>query len=182
MPLSQTEAAEALRDISQAERRSSAAYGYRLAAPHLILWGVVWFIGYGLTYARVSWTWVWLPLIAIGIAGSFWIGVRSKVGAERRDWRYSATALAVFVFIWAIFMVLPPRTDAQTGAFFPILVSLYYAVIGIWSRGLRILLTGAALVALTLIGFFWLQQYFLLWMAVVGGGGLILGGLWLRNV
>ena len=41
----------------------------------------------------------------------------------------------------------------------------------------------AALIAvLTLIGFFYLPVYFGLWMAVVGGGGLILGGLWLRSV
>jgi hypothetical protein len=43
-------------------------------------------------------------------------------------------------------------------------------------------LAGVVVAALTLIGFFGLPQYFLLWMAVVGGGALILGGFWLRSV
>ena len=38
-----------------------------------------------------------------------------------------------------------------------------------------------AIAVLTLVGFFWLPQLFLLWMAVVGGGALIFAGLWLRT-
>ena len=34
---------------------------------------------------------------------------------------------------------------------------------------------------LTVGGYFWLAPYFMLWMAGVGGGALILGGLWLRT-
>ena len=41
---------------------------------------------------------------------------------------------------------------------------------------------GVALTALTVLGFFWVPQYFALWMAVVGGVGLILGGVWLRTL
>ena len=52
---------------------------------------------------------------------------------------------------------------------------------GIW-RGLRFRYAGIAVGALTLGGWFWLPEYFLLWMAAVGGGSLILVGLWLRKV
>jgi hypothetical protein len=34
---------------------------------------------------------------------------------------------------------------------------------------------------LTIVGFFVLPAIFMLWMAVVGGGALVLGGLWLRR-
>ncbi len=78
--------------------------------------------------------------------------------------------------------MLPPlKTDAQFGAFFPILVGLYYALIGIWTRGVRMIVLSVALGVLTLFGFFHIQHDFELWMAGVGGGGLILGGLWLRS-
>ena len=40
---------------------------------------------------------------------------------------------------------------------------------------------GLGITVLTLIGYFFVGGFaFLLWMAVVNGGGLILGGLWMR--
>jgi hypothetical protein len=40
---------------------------------------------------------------------------------------------------------------------------------------------GLSIGALTLIGYFFSGDVFDLWMAVVNGGGLILGGLWMRR-
>jgi hypothetical protein len=183
MPLSSNEAAETLRDISRTERRSANAYGYGSASPHLILWGLIWAAGYGIIYVRPQWSAAWLPLIVVGSLGSFWIGWRSKpAAASKTDWRYGATFVAVVLFISSLFAVLPPHTDRQAGAFFPILVALFYALIGIWTRGYRMIVLGLAVAALTLFGFFELPAQFALWMAVVGGGGLMLGGVWLRNV
>jgi hypothetical protein len=48
--------------------------------------------------------------------------------------------------------------------------------------GTRYVVSGIAVAALTLAGFFLLKQHFLLWMAAVGGGAMILAGLWLRRV
>jgi len=45
----------------------------------------------------------------------------------------------------------------------------------------RLLVTGIGVYVLTLAGYFLLPQIFQLWMAAVGGGGLIIGGLWLRT-
>jgi hypothetical protein len=182
MPVSPAEAKDALRDISTTAQASSTFYGYRTAAPHLLLWGVIWFIGYGAGYFRPSWPLIWPVLIVAGVTGSFWIGRRTgKTKSSRGDWRYAATSLAVFLFIAAIFSIMPPQSDAQAGAFFPILVALFYSLIGIWRRGARMIVAGALIAALTLGGYFWLPQIFLLWMAVVGGGALILGGFWLRS-
>ena len=183
MPITRDEAAGALNDISQTERRSGEVYGYSKASPHLIIWGAIWIVGYGLSWARPDFVWTWPVLSLIGVVGSFWIGSRGRAESERpSDWRYLGTFIAVFLFIFALFAVMPPQTNAQAGAFFPLLVALMYALVGIWARGLRLLITGVVLAALTLVGFFYLPAYFLLWMAVVGGGGLILGGVWLRSV
>ncbi|MBS0273617.1 MAG: hypothetical protein JSR55_04280 [Proteobacteria bacterium] len=182
MPLTQQEAAQALKDITRTERRSVSLQGYRMTWPHLVLWGVIWFIGYGAMAAHVAWPYLWLVLSLAGSAGSFFFGYRlSRDRAKGMDWRYAATFFAIFLFIAALFAVMPPQTDAQYGAFFPILVSLYYALIGIWTRGLRMLVLGILLAAITIIGFFYLRENFELLMALVGGGGLILGGLWLRS-
>ncbi|HEY2070952.1 MAG TPA: hypothetical protein VGG48_15460 [Rhizomicrobium sp.] len=182
MPLSPDEAAQALNDITKTERRSVSALGYRMAWPHLILWGFVWIIGYGAMAAGVTWPYLWLVLSLSGSAASFWIGyAMSRDNTKRMDWRYTATFVAIFFFVGAILNILQPKTDAQFGAFFPLLVALYYTLIGIWTRGLRMLALGLLLAVFTLICFFDLQQHFEFWMAGVGGGGLILGGIWLRS-
>ncbi len=118
----------------------------------------------------------------LGTIASLWIGRASKPAGVRYDWRYLGTALAVLGFIIALFVIMPPQSSLQISAFFPILVALFYSLIGIWTRGARMLIAGIAVAALTLGGFFLLPQYFLLWMAVVGGGAVILGGFWLRSV
>lgn len=183
MPVSPADAQAALRDISRAEQTSAKVYGYRHFSPHLFLWGIIWAFGYGACYVNPQWGVFWPALALLGTIASFWIGWNTKPAQSTgHDWRYLATALAVFAFIGAIFAVMPPQSDAQIGAFFPILVALFYALIGIWSRGARLLITGIAVAVLTLGGYFFLPQYFTLWMAAVGGGALVLGGAWLRSV
>ena len=66
------------------------------------------------------------------------------------------------------------------GAFVPMLMAAIYMVMGLW-LGWRYSAIGGALAVLTLGGFFLLPVHFLLWMAFVGGGALILTGLWLRS-
>jgi hypothetical protein len=182
MPVSPAEAKDTLRDISATARASSTFYGYRTAAPHLILWGILWFVGYGASYFRPAWSFVWPVVVIVGVIGSFWFGRQSsKTKSSVCAWRYAGTSLAIYLFIAAIFAIMQPRSDAQVGAFFPILVALFYSLIGIWTRGIRMIVAGVVIAALTLGGFFWLPQIFPLWMALVGGGALILGGFWLRS-
>ncbi len=183
-PIQPQEAANALRDIAHAERHSASAFRYQKASPHLFLWGVIWVIGYTVTYLLPKGWLVWVPLLAIGTVGSFWIE-RSITPPEQQasaGWRYVGTLLASFLFVTALFAILPPRSGAQAGSVIPLLLALFYALLGLWKQATRTALLGFALGALTVGGFFWLPQYFSLWMAGVGGGALILGGFWLRRV
>lgn len=41
-------------------------------------------------------------------------------------------------------------------------------------------MAGLSLSVLTLVGYLFLPQHFLLWMALVGGGTLIGSGLWMK--
>jgi hypothetical protein len=189
MTLSPDEAADALRDIAAVETHSRRVYGYRQASPHLILWGVLWAVGYGLT---AVWPYlskpIWVALVAIGLAAGFLISVRAtrQVADASRPrprvyWRFPAIALTGLVFIAAALAVLAPVTGRQVGAFIPLVVAASYAVMGLW-LGLRFTIAGAVLAILTLCGFFLLSAHFALWMAAVGGGALILAGFWLRQV
>lgn len=182
MTISKQEAADTLRDITKTERRTVSDLGYQMAWPHLIIWGVIWLFGYSAMAAGVTWDYLWLVLSGIGSLASFAAGYAT---AQRHgkgfDGRFLATFVVIFLFVSAVFIILPPRSPIQYGAFFPILVALYYALIGIWTRGWRMLVLGVLLGVLTLFGFLHLQAHFMALMAVVGGGGLILGGLWLRT-
>jgi len=182
MSLTPQEAAEALKDITRTERRSGASLGYQMAWPHLVLWGAIWAIGYGAMALHMKWDPLWGALSLAGTVGSFVIGYSMARGRTKTfDWRYAASFFAVFAFVTALFVILPPKSDIQFGAFFPILVALYYALVGIWTRGLRMLILGVLLALCTLAAFLHARDQFMAIMAFVGGGGLILGGLWLRS-
>jgi hypothetical protein len=182
MPLSHNEATNALRDIDKIERRSATAYAYSAASPFFILWGVLWAIGYG-----VSDLWpayggeTWLGVDAFGIVASIYLGIRGKKREAGLGLRYGATALAIFVFIAGTFAIMGPVKGQMIGAFIPLLLGLFYLLIGIWNSGWRFIITGTVLMTLTLGGFFYMQEHFMLWMAIVGGGALVLAGLWLRQ-
>jgi hypothetical protein len=192
MALSGSEAASALAEIENVQRRTNVAAGYSLASPHLITWGLVWLVGYtacGLLPVE-RWSSAWLPLIAIGTSASILFGVRA--GARSRtprtgpSWKSilvrsvgGAMALTVCLSCIALFLQpASPNADLVLPAF---VLGLVYALVGLVTLP-RYFWIGAAVFASTMAGY-WLTRPFLpFWIAVAGGGGLILGGLWLRKV
>ena len=76
---------------------------------------------------------------------------------------------------------MSPLDYNQMSALIPLAVGVYYAFIGIWTKAWRMMPLGLALIGLTALGYFMIPGHFLYWMAAVGGGGLILGGLWMRT-
>ena len=68
----------------------------------------------------------------------------------------------------------------ELGVFWPIYFMLFYIIAGLWV-GHAFVAIGLAISALTLIGYFCVGNWFEPWMAVVNGGGLMLGGLWMRR-
>lgn len=176
MPVSPQDAAHALRQVERAEARSAALLGYQRGSPHLILWGLLWAVGYGLCdYAPMrAWT-IWAIVVTVGLLGSVLI----SRGARPR-WRFVAVAAVLIVFCLAIWTVSAPLSGRMVAVVIPLVVAAGYTVLGLWC-GTRYVIAGLTLAALTLLGFFVLPAYFLLWMAVVGGGALVAGGIWLRK-
>ncbi len=184
MAISAREAKEALDEITRTSRHSSQLHAYKSAAPHLVLWGVLWLLGYGATYlvARQA-GWVWLAVLVIGGLGSFSSGIAAKPAARPRfSWQIFFTWLAVLGAIASVLAIFAPIRGAQVGALFPLVAGWAYVVLGLW-LGTRLILAGSVVVGLTLFGFFALPSgEFMLWMAGVGSLTLIGTGLWLRTV
>ena|ERR1700737_3864703 len=177
------EAASALSDIDSIVRRVRQSRIYTTASMILIMWGVLVFVGYCASYlwpreARL----VWIAISLLGIIGSFVLGRfnRARNGVRTFDLRVLA-AIALFVAFGLFCSVgLGHFTGRQMGAFWPIYIMLVYSIVGLWA-GRAFVVIGLSVTALTLIGYFFLGNAFDLWMAFVDGGGLFLGGLWMRR-
>jgi hypothetical protein len=183
MSLTQEEAAEALKALERTEARSAEVFNGRMMSPHLILWGLIWVVGYGTIAIRPEWAVVWTALIPVGVIASTAIGVLGSRARRGGGMLFSlGILLATALFLVAVNLVTGPLSGAQTGAFIPLVVGLVYALYGLAPGMRRLFFSGIALSGLTIGGFFFLREHFALWMAAVGGGGLVAGGLWLRSI
>jgi hypothetical protein len=180
------QAANALKEADATERRSFEAYSYSQTAPHCFVWGTVWFLGYGAEalapIAHPKWMWLgwwWLALSMSGALASMMIGLRQGSRRNSKSWRMGALFGIMWFFTLALFQIMSPR-ELQIAAYFPLAFSAIYTAIGLW-LGLRYILVGVFMAVATLGAYYYLREYFLLWMALVGGGSLLLTGLWMRR-
>ena len=184
-PIGFEEARQALNTVQAATQRGTMLYRYRQASPHFILWGLVWALGYGMSDLWPAHAgWIWLGLDATGVMASMLI---TRADRARRDasqattWRIAGLGLTLLVFFVAAFWVMAPQTGRQVSTFITLTVALAYTVVGLWA-GPRWIMAGVAVCALSLIAYFHVPVYFNTWMGLVGGGALVLSGVWLRRV
>ena len=177
------EASAALMEIESLSRLVRQSVFYRHASTMLILWGVATFIGYLLSFfAPAAAPVIWSVVIVAGVICATIIGALNKKreGVSTFDARATAAFIAFVAFgcLWSIvFGNMAPR---QIGAFWTTYFMLPYVMTGFWF-GRVFVVIGMSVIALTLLGYFLAGPWFTLWMAVVNGGGLLLGGLWMRR-
>jgi hypothetical protein len=182
MTLSPADASAALQDVAAAEARSVTLRGYQSSAPHMIIWGIVWAVAYTVSDLAPAWAnLAWSCLMPVGIAGDIVAARADRTNDDGIGAFVGALFAIAAIFVVSTLAIMAPHDPRQIGAFIPLVVAGAYAILGLFD-GPRLLILGGALAALTLFGFFFLQAHFLLWMAAIGGGSLILGGLWLRRV
>ncbi len=177
------QATEALTDIESMVRRVRQSRIYNFSSVMLIMWGALVFAGYVASYIwpRINGV-QWIVLGVIGLAASLGIGAsaRRRAGVNTFSTNFLA-AFVLFVIFGCILSIgvghLRPR---QMDAFWPIYSMMVYTIVGIWF-GYAFAAIGIGITALTLIGYFFAGDWFHLWMALVDGGGLVLGGLWMRR-
>ena len=183
MSIDREQAASALSDIDSIVRRVRQSRIYNLASLIMIMWGGLVFAGYIGSYLWPrSAGYLWTAIYLAGIAGSFVISSfdYAREGVRTFDVRIF-TAFALFV-AFGIFctIVLGHFTPRQLGTFWPIYFMLAYSIAGLWF-GNAFVAIGLGIAALTATGYFFAGGWFDLWMAVVNGGGLVLGGSWMRR-
>jgi len=181
-----SEAGDLLKGVEGAERRTRQLLTYARAGDYMILWGVIWLLGYGIADQLYPYTQaIWLSLDVLGIAGTGWITYRAVVcgdGSPERRFVFLKPMLCIVVLIgfgmfWLNLLHVHGR---EQNLFWPMLCGSILFCVGLWAG--RVLSIGSgAVVALAIGGYFFAGPWFSLWIAVVTGGALVLGGLWLRR-
>ncbi len=182
MTLTKDDASQALGEITAASGRVKEMRAYARVAPFLIIWGLVWMACDLANQFAPQFALAWPIGIVVGTLASFAAGFglsRSEPGGG--DWRYSVVWLLVIGLIAAIFFVVPVTSGREVHSIFGIVFGFIYVGMGLWT-GWRLLALGAALVAATFVGFYEVTTWYGLYMGLVSGGALLLGGLWLRKI
>ena len=178
------QAAESLAEIDDVVQRVKQSQLYELASLGAIWWGVLVFAG-----NLVTWLWpfyaryAWPTVDMLGVGGLIalrWL-TPSRVHGAAFDIRVPLVFALFFAFGYVCTNVLGHFGPRELGAFWPVYFMLFYMLAGLWF-GTAFVAIGLGITALTLIGFFAIGEAFPLWMAFVNGGGLILGGLWMRRI
>ena len=177
------QAVEALSDIDDVVRRVRQSRLYDLNSRIMVLWGVLVFAG-----NVATWLWprhggyIWITVNVLGVAGMAAISVMNYSRTRIRTFDFRTLVVFVLFFAFGYFCanVLGHFTARQQGTFWPIYFMLFYTIAGLWF-GYAFIAIGLGITALTLIGYFFIGEAFPLWIAFVNGGGLVLGGLWMRR-
>ena len=177
------QASEALAEINEMTRRVRQSRIYNVASLMLIMWGALVFAGYfGSFWLPRYAAYFWIAANVAGVAGSFAISALGypKTGIRTFDVRMLIALVLFFAFGFLCTSVLGHFTPRQMGAFWPIYFMLLYIIAGLWV-GRAFVAIGLGISGLALVGYFFIGDWFELWMAFVDGGGLMLGGLWMRR-
>jgi hypothetical protein len=187
MDISPTEAEEALTAIQTMERKTRHSIASGGTYITLIVTGIVWLVGFMCTQFLpqdiVGYIWAGLSILG-GILGSvlgFRMGkrVRSPLTAPMVKRVGLFWLLLVFYGIAAIAIARP--TDGKQATMFVIL----FILLGQMAMGLLFSFSSVwwalPITAMALVGYFLLPDIFYLWMAILGGGGMIALGLYIRS-
>ena len=187
MNISPNEAEEALaaiQSMAQKTRRSISSSG---AYKFMVLWGVVWLLGFmGSQFlSQKAAGYAWIGLDTLGGAFSAVIGIR--MGRAVRSSAPSASGKRIAIF-WLLICVLCflsvavawPADGKQIAMYIILFCMTGWIAMGLL-LSFAIIWPALLIIALASIGYFLLPNIFYLWMAILGGGGLIALGLYIRN-
>ena len=186
MNISPTEAEETLAAIqimAQKTRHSIASGGTYIT---LIVTGVIWLIGFMCTQFLsteiIGYIWTVLSILggAVGTFLGFRLGKRVRSPATVPTVkRVGIFWLLLFIYGIAIIAIARPTEGKQAT-----LLIILFIMLGQLAMGLVFSFSSAwwalLISALALFGYFLLPGIFYLWMAILGGGGMIALGLYIR--
>jgi hypothetical protein len=187
MNVTPDEAEEALADIQSVMRKTRRSIANSNAHISLIVTGCVWMIGFLSTQflSGVVVAYIWIVLSVSGSALAAILSmrsskqVRSPLAAETAK-RIGLTWVLLAIFCVAAIAVTWPLDGKQVTA-----LIVLFVLVGWLEMGLLLSITsiwpGLIIIVLVLTGYFLLPGIFYLWIAILGGGGMIALGVYIRT-
>jgi hypothetical protein len=181
--ISPAEARAALEQIDSLTQRSEEFIGYWRQGVFVQIWGVAWMVAHLLLYSFPSRPGsVWLACDAAAVAGCVAVRLwarRAGRTSARTDPRLLWAMLIVALFgVLTTFLLAP--TARAVELFWTCLPMCAYMVGGLWG-GKRWIILGGAVCTVSVLSSAFLGSGYHLAMACAAGGGLLLGGAWLRH-
>lgn len=181
--MDRNQALDDLKTIRQIMKRTQREAG-RHGGWFILIAGVMWLVGFTanqfLPEEYAGWTWSVVNLG--GMSAMIWAGIRlMRHGDIRTPWWkpifFFWMTLAGFAMLLG--WLFGVNNSIQIGLLAILVAALGYVQIGAIFQSLHISTTGILVAALTIGAFFLTPDYFLLAMALLGGGLLIGSGLWM---
>jgi hypothetical protein len=181
MKVSRDDAQEALNSIQRVTIHTKRAIASGSSPYYMILWGVIWFLGFISDFFIKGMTggWVWIGLVSIGVVISIIIGFRSSLRVRvTGNERFTLLPVAVIAYSLLVIWISQPLSGEQISVIIVLFAMLGYVIMGILVEPAAIWV-GIITTGLALIGYFLLLPYYNLWMAFLSGGTLVVGGLYI---
>ncbi len=187
MNITPTEAEQALEAIQVMVRKTQKAISQSGAYYFLIVWGFVWLFGFLSSHfvrgPAVGYIWAGLDILGGLLSAILGIRLGQKVrspsglaSGKRIGWFW----LLLFAYCFSLIMVIQPVDSKQLA-----MVIIIFVMIGWIAMGLLLSVTsiwwGVGITVLALLGYYLLPDFFYIIMAVLGGGGMIGLGLYIRS-
>jgi len=187
MELTPTEAEEALAAIQTMIQKTRRAVSSSGAYLFLIVWGVIWLFGFSASQFLAAQTAgkIWAGLNILGGILSATIGIRMNRGVRSTSATLSGKRiglfwLLLFLFCYATVTVVWPVDIKQLA-----MLIILFVMVGWIAMALLLSIAsfgwGLGLTVLALACYFLFPGIFFLLMGVVGGGGMIALGFYIRS-
>ncbi len=186
MNISPSEAEEALAAIQTMTQKTRQSIASGSAYVSLIITGVVWLIGFTATQFLTPplIVWIWIVTSIVGSALATFIGIRAgkrvRIASSAVTGKRIATFWVLLILFAAAIVAVAHPTDGKQITMLIILLAM------IGQMGMGLLLSFSAtwwtvpVAAVALIGYFFALDWFFLWMGLLGGGTMIILGLYIR--
>jgi len=188
MNVSQEEARASLSTVDNVMGQTHKSIASAYANPSLMMWGILWLIAFTATHFYYAYAfYIFMAMAVIGGAATAVIFriFRSKApikekSSQKFGWRVTALWIFLCIYIIVWLFLLAPFNGIQCNAFICTAAMFAYIVMGLWFKSRFMIVLGLAVTVATLVGYYFLRDYYCLWMAFVGGGALFGTGLYIR--
>jgi hypothetical protein len=181
MKVSRDDAQEALASIEQVTLHTKRAIASGSGPYYMILWGIIWFLGFLSDFfvEGITGGWIWVGLVGTGVVLSMAIGVRASSRVRLIGSKGVAFLPAVIItYSLLVVWISQPLSGEQTSLIIVLFAMLGYVLMGILVEPVAIWV-GIITTILASIGYFLLLPYYSLWMAFLSGGTLVAGGCYI---